>query len=266
MASNPNPSRVTDELWRFWTEFKALEPSVELGGIYANKSGYHNSRNANSSSNYSVREAEDQSGPGDKSAAIDLTFPDAQRGDYRTINKYCQRLLASSKDSNDPRLDDIREWYGQTDSDSHVEGWDCRHLLDITSDNSHLWHIHISVDRGKVAIWATYAKVLSVLRGETVAQWRAGTGASPTPVPAPTKPTTPVDHAPGSRALRLTKPNMQGDDVKFVQRWIGPARAGAPDGVYGPRTESAVRWYQKLRSITVDGICGVETFRQMGIK
>lgn len=260
---NPNPARITDELWWFWEQVHQIEPSIVLAGIYASKSGYHGTRAENQSKwpgNYSIREAEDQGGPSDKAAAIDLTFPDAQRGDYSTISVYCRRLMASGKDRNDPRLDGLREWYGQTDADSHVEGWDCRHLREITSDSSHLWHIHLSWDRCNVANIDVMRAVLSVLGGETIEQWRAGGGgvsARPAPTPGPVG---------GTRVLRLTSPNMRGSDVAFVQRWIGPAQCGPADGVFGARTRAGVLWYQRLRHIGADGVVGPQTWRQMGVR
>lgn len=267
MASNPSPARITNELWWLWEQLKALEPSSELGGIYAFKRGYHSSRADNQKNwpnDYSIRGAEDQGGPSDKSAALDWTFPNAQRGDYTTIAKYTKRLLASGKDKDDPRLDGWREFYGQADSDSHVEGWDCRFLTDITSDSSHLWHIHLSCDRDKVTSMENMRAMLSVLKGETVAAWRAAESVPappPAPVPAPS-----TVHKPGSRVLKLADPQMQGEDVLFVQRWIGPARAGAADGIFGPTTKAGVIWYQRLRGISADGEVGPQTFAQMGVK
>jgi len=70
---------------------------------------------------------------------------------------------------------------------------------------------------------------------------------------------------PGTRMLRLTSPMMRGPDVEFVQRWIGPRHAGAADGIFGPRTRDGVRWYQRMRGITVDGIVGPQTWSQMGV-
>ncbi len=235
-AVNPNPARITEAMWWLWLRLQELEPSSRLGGIYAAKPGYHNTRSANAAGNYSVRESEDQRGPGDKSAALDWTFPDAQRGDYRTIARYCQRLMASGKDADDPRLDGLREWYGQTDSDSHVEGWDCRHLYEITSDDSHLWHVHFSFDRGLVDDYATMRALLSVLRGESVQQWREAEGQTPKP-PAPAP--SPAVHRPGSREI---SEGDRGDDVAFVQRWIGPNRMGPADGIAGPKFRTGVRW------------------------
>jgi hypothetical protein len=171
--ANPNPASITSELWNFWEAFAALEPTVQLGGIYAAKPGYHNTRAGNASTDYSVRDPQDQLGPPDKAAAIDLTFPNAQAGDYTTIARYSRRLLDSGRDPDDDRGNFIREFFGNADDDAEVEGWDFRYIQPATSDTTHLWHIHISISREHVANPAAYRALLSILRGQTVAQWRA---------------------------------------------------------------------------------------------
>ncbi|TDV44251.1 hypothetical protein [Actinophytocola oryzae] len=170
--TNPNPARITDESWWLMQQLLALQPGSQNGGIYDNKPGYHNTRDANAADDYSIRDPEDQGGPSDKAAAYDWTFPDAQSGNYATIAMYAQRLLASGQDPNDPRMDGWKEFFGQTNNDSHVEGWDFRRDKDATSKPSHLWHIHLSEDRDKVTSLDNKLAALSVLRGETVAQWR----------------------------------------------------------------------------------------------
>jgi len=168
-----------------------LQPGTRNGGTYDNKPGYHNTRDGNLSSDYSVTDAEDKGGPSDKTAAYDWTFPDAQgfagiadphstepmppstlAVDYGNIARYSSRLLASGKDPNDPRLDGWREFFGQADNDNAVEGWDFRYHRAKTSDPRHLWHIHLSEDRDKVTSYDNKKALLSVLRGETVDQWR----------------------------------------------------------------------------------------------
>lgn len=170
-GSNPNPSYITDAMWNLWQELAVLEPGTQLGGIYANKPGYHNSRKQCSPYDYSVVDPEDQRGPGDKACALDWTFPEAQRGDYERIALYTSRLLKSAKDVNDPRLNGWREFYGQSDWDSAVEGWDCRYGYAVTSDSSHLWHIHLSESREHATSWDNKEALLSVLKGQTVEQW-----------------------------------------------------------------------------------------------
>jgi hypothetical protein len=163
MSPNPNPSRITEQLWWLWQRLHELEPASELGGIFGNKSGYHNTRNANALTNYSVRDWQDKQGPADKAAAIDWTFPDAQRGRYGTIIRYTSRLIAAKKQLQ-PYL---REVYGQADGDLQVEGWDFRYGRSVSSDSSHLWHIHMSFNRGQVTNWAAVQTVYAVLSGGT---------------------------------------------------------------------------------------------------
>lgn len=258
----------------FWAEFHKLEPSSRLGGIYANKKGYHNTRRQNQEKwpgNYSYSQfAVDRDGSADFAAAIDLTFPDAQAGRYGTIEKYSNRLLAAGKAGRnaDPRTVYIREFFGQCDTDRSVEGWDYAKARTSTSDSSHLWHIHISVHRKYANDLEAMKAILSILKGETVAQWKAGGSKDPEPpvAPAPPKPTpkpapkpTLPHYANGSRQLQLKSPAQKGTDVLALQKFIG-ARAGRADGVFGVTTKAAVIWYQRMRGLKPDGIVGPKTW------
>lgn len=272
LTPNARRDNTTDAVWWLRCLLLALEPTTQDSGTYANKSGFHgrgrdqiDKGQGNSGTNYSIRDGVNRTGPWwrDFSAGFDWTFTTAQSGNYTLIDIYSSRLLKSGQDASDPRLDLVLyEFYGQTDWDSHVEGWDEYHDREVTSDPSHLWHIHFSFLRSKVgdfwAMWALY----TVLIGWTVDQWRASLGAQPQP-PAPTpqpQPTLPV-HAPGSRTLRLTSPQMTGTDILLLQQWIGPAHCGKADGIYGPNTKSGVLWYQRMRGIRpYDGIAGPKTW------
>ncbi|WIM95761.1 peptidoglycan-binding domain-containing protein [Actinoplanes oblitus] len=251
MSGNPNPARITDAMWKLWLALKELEPSTQLGGIYANKPGYHNTRNNNAKSNYSVRDAQDKRGPSDKAAALDWTFPSAQRGDYTLIDKYTSRILTAGQ-NRDERLNGWREFYGQADHDRDVEGWDCRYHRAVTSDSSHLWHIHFSENREHAESWANKDALISVLKGESLAAWRKRTG-KPAGTPAPS----------GTMCKGKLRPVLRrgakGEHVLFLQRMIG----AKPDGEFGAKTEARVRWYQKMRGLTVDGIAGPPTWRSI---
>lgn len=174
--ANPNPGQITDEMWSVWERAHQLEPSTQLGGFVSNSGeGYHNTINTLLNKNpgdYSIQDPVDRDGPRDKAAAFDWTFPEAQNGDYRRINLYSQRLMASGQDVNDPRLDGLREWYGNTSN--FVTGWDCRYLRTITSDDSHLWHIHVSFTRTHITNIEVMNNLISVLAGETLDEWRNG--------------------------------------------------------------------------------------------
>ena len=179
LMSNPNPSRITDEMWRLWEECAKVIPGVRLGGIYANTHGYHNTRNylqANEPNNYSIQLTLDRQGPGDKAAAIDLTMSDAE------MRKRTALLRKSALDPVDPRMECVREFYGTLDSqnvyglihDGRAAEW-----RRSTSDNSHLWHIHISIFRADVTNWARLSGVVSILAGETYEQWKDGDDMTP---------------------------------------------------------------------------------------
>jgi hypothetical protein len=59
----------------------------------------------------------------------------------------------------------MREFYGQADKDSAVEGWDYRYGEPSTSDSSHLWHIHFSFSRNALTR-ENMDKLLEVLKGD----------------------------------------------------------------------------------------------------
>lgn len=198
------------------------EPGTANGGVGADKPGYHNSRKRNAEKwpgNYSIRYDFDKQGPDDLAAAYDWTFRDAQRRDYATIAKYMKRFRASGKDPNDPRLDGWREIYGQADGDTYVEGYDFHFDKEVTSDSSHLWHIHASEKRKYVASLRNKQNFLSVARGESVAQWRAAGGKAVWESDGDVKPSLPVTrppikhHAPGTPiAFPLSRGHWFGED------------------------------------------------------
>jgi N-acetyl-anhydromuramyl-L-alanine amidase AmpD len=63
----------------------------------------------------------------------------------------------------------------------------------------------------------------------------------------------------GSRVLELASPMMRGEDVGFVQRWVGVD----DDDVFGPATKAAVQEYQRMRGIDDDGVVGPVTWSHM---
>jgi D-alanyl-D-alanine carboxypeptidase/Putative peptidoglycan binding domain len=75
----------------------------------------------------------------------------------------------------------------------------------------------------------------------------------------------PVAHSPGSRELKLFSPHQTGDDVRYVQRFVGERHCGKADGDYGPHTKDGVAWYQKMRGIAATGVCDKETWRNMRV-
>lgn len=132
-------------------------------------------------------------------------------------------------------------------------GWTARRYTGL---NPHLRHAHFSARHADVAgdgrPWGIAAAF--------------GPHATP-PAPAPAlAPRRPVAHPAGSRELALRSPVLSGADVAFVQRWIGRAQCGPPDGRYGPNTAAGVRWYQRMRGLPADGRVGPRTWRNMGVR
>lgn len=185
------PAYTSPHMWQFWLDFKKLEPKAKLGGTFANKAGYHNVPKNLRAGDYSLRYGR---GNAAWCAAIDLTLPLAE------MKRYSARLLKSGLDPKDPRLNYLREFFGNVDGNQIVDGFDFQSNTRVSSDKSHLWHIHISFMRAYVADPACYRALMSVLRGETVTVWRVKewarslpsrfAGAKPVvkPAPAPVKP------------------------------------------------------------------------------
>lgn len=261
---NPNPWHVTDAEWWLWLRCHELEPKSEYGGIYANKKGFHNTGQANLTNwpdNYSIRDAVNRTGPWwkSKASAFDWTFRDAQAGNYVTIDKYSSRLMASARDTADPRLDLILfEFYGQADNDLQVEGYNEYREEFASSDSSHLWHIHMSFLRSQCGnFWGMWA-LLTVLMGWTVQQWKAS---------LPVTPPVPVDPNDWTVKLVMALPTLKkGSTGALVRTWQGLLGArGFPvkiDGDFGDVTHNATVALQKKGGADkgFDGIVGQETW------
>ena len=70
-----------------------------------------------------------------------------------------------------------------------------------------------------------------------------------------------------SRVLKLTSPYMRGTDVKELQKALKEQGydPGQTDGIYGKKTERAVRRFQKAVGIKADGVAGKRTFFLLGL-
>ena len=74
------------------------------------------------------------------------------------------------------------------------------------------------------------------------------------------------DEAPAyTRLLKLTSPNMRGEDVRGVQGLL--VKAGAKitaDGIFGPKSREAVVAFQRKKGLSPDGVVGKATVTALG--
>jgi GH25 family lysozyme M1 (1,4-beta-N-acetylmuramidase) len=90
----------------------------------------------------------------------------------------------------------------------------------------------------------------------TVAELTALWGATPLATPVP------VD----GRVLSLQTPYLVGDDVRAVQQALSATGFEVTaDGVFGFQTDAAVRQFQQVHGLAVDGIVGPETRAALGL-
>lgn len=277
---NPNPSRMTDALWWLVCMREALEPSSENGGTFANKPGSHNAgenlRNfgqGNGKTDHSIRDSFNRTGPWwkTKCSAHDWTFPDAQRGDYKTINKYTNRVISSMRDPNDPRPDDVYFYIlGQADGDRVVEGYNERDDESQTGDSSHTWHRHDSFRRNIIGSFAHMWKALTIDMGWSVAEWQRSIAPASTP-----KPTAPVkvkmlkisgELPELRRGMKDPIPGLKASYVRRAQAQLSWLVAGdmTIDGDYGDATAAAIKLLMKdnaSRSSSDGSIIGAPEWR-----
>lgn len=137
-------------------------PGGEFSGVLGDKAhtyGYHRSRNVLPRDDYSRTLERDKSGDGDAASAVDVKFSRSSQ------QKVTARLLAAAK-KKDPRLKALREFFGSLDS-VHVRGYDLAYHEDSNgADDSHLWHVHLSIFRKYANDAKAVAGILSVIKGD----------------------------------------------------------------------------------------------------
>lgn len=185
MAANPHPDHITAEMWWFVEELERLDPAdTVFAGAWGNfKPGYHCDyftlvHTPAWANDYSIHLADDKVGGTwleQYGAAVDWTSLSAQAGNYEKFKRYGTRVRAAWQ-AKDPRLKGWREVLCQGDSDPTADGYDFVYWTQRTPDLSHTWHMHFSCLRKYLASLNVYKAMLSILRGETLAQWLAGEG------------------------------------------------------------------------------------------
>jgi hypothetical protein len=177
-------------------------PSMEVSGIVGDTnhgSGYHRSRNGlkgqGKGGDYSIQLPADRRGDGNACTAIDLKF---SARDMRLVSA---RLMVAfkpdAKGNYDPRIECCREFFG-TINGTAVTGWNRavtgRPVGYVTSDASHLWHVHVSVFRDYATDRNRMLGLAEVLAGKPVGAfgWKDPDAKAPVvPPPPPPPPAAP---------------------------------------------------------------------------
>lgn len=242
---------ATPTLKGFATAWEKLYRSAVLSGIVGDvrhRTGYHVGRKYQGSTNYSVVRPQDRkgNGPDDASAAVDMSMSTADMVTCTT------RIAAAYENASDPRrkyLNAVNGWLGTGDA----KRYDIYARTVKYASADHKWHIHLEWRRAYVLSAVAAKAILSILAGETVAQYLTSIGVTVTER-APAVPAWPG---------RVFK---RGDNSPHIATWQKQMRArgwtsiGPADGDFGPKTERVVRRYQALCKVGVDGAIGKITW------
>jgi murein L,D-transpeptidase YcbB/YkuD len=158
---------------------------------------------------------------------VDRDFNDGHDG---------RQLVAALVASQDPRIKYII-FERQISQTGNVNKW-----FPYSGKNAHNHHVHISVSANAklyddATPWRLNFKAKSSL-------------APPTPLPA------------------LLKRGSRGDAVRELQNALiekGLIPKGKADGVFGPKTEIAVKQFQSANKLTPDGMAGTVTLKALGL-
>lgn len=145
-AERPAPAivKLAKDLAQF---YGAPMHNFGIRGDIFHLAGYHRSRawvlnsEYNTGGKYSVSRTTGDAHGGDPNHCCAL---DIQLSRDKLV-AMCKRLDAAVRAG---RLEKITEWYGTFGDDDRVDGYDNIANRSATSDKSHLWHLHISFDRG----------------------------------------------------------------------------------------------------------------------
>jgi hypothetical protein len=236
-------------------QVKSVIPQALMGGIVGDSAhtyGYHRGRNYVSSSDYSVQYSEDKKGDGEAACALDISW---SGGSWQ---KTCSQRLMNAK--NDARMNACREFYGSTNGTS-VCGYDYKGNYNVTSDDSHLWHIHLSILRQYCNDKAAMLKIADVITASGSApppdSGGGGGGATlrrPWPSYMPTDEyfgliTGPNESHGGYYSNE--KPDIKAIQQRFIKLGYVPGvtdpNSSWADGVYEQPTKDACTKWQKAK-------------------
>ena len=111
-----------------------------------------------------------------------------------------------------------------------------------------------------VILTDAYAKAVAYATMDGIAQV-AGLKKKAAPVVKP----APMKTAVCTVELEVLKKGSEGGQIKALQQLLNANgyNCGTADGIFGAKTDAALRAYQKAKGLTVDGICGAKTWAKL---
>lgn len=170
-------TKAHDTTWYIANSWEDIYASAVLSGIVGDPAhqangGYHISIEDNSSSNYSVTRPDDKAPPGtwprDLAAAIDMSM------DPNDMKLCSSNLWNAWYDQTDPRRNYINGFNGWFNDGGPAKRYDFVSQAISDSSSDHKWHVHLEIRRKYVTDSAAAEAILSILRGESKAQFLAG--------------------------------------------------------------------------------------------
>jgi len=245
----------TPAMAQFAKDWARLYSSAKFLGIVGDarhlaRGGYHISREDNASDNYSMVRPDDRYGPVNAASAIDM-------GLSRTDMINCtRRLVAAYNNPTDPRrkyVNAFNGWLGSGDATRY----DFYARKTKTATDDHKTHIHLEFRRRFCNSAVAMGAVLSILRGDTVAQYLGVIGAKPAALVKAKPPPYP-----GHAFKRDDRMKPDANLARWQRQMIarGWRSIGAADGVFGAKTETVVRLFQAACQVAVDGEIGPVTW------
>ena len=81
-----------------------------------------------------------------------------------------------------------------------------------------------------------------------------------------------INQATGGKIMRTLKKGCQGEDVRAMQEMLTKlgydvgAKDGKADGIFGPKTEEAVKAFQTANGLPADGIATIQTLERLAVR
>lgn len=235
-------------------DWKPLFGSAQFSGIVGDQAhqlrgGYHIGRRFQSDDNYSVVRPDDKGGPDDAAAAIDMTLNPFDM-------KVCtNRLVAAFTNVNDPRRKYLNAFNGTQDG-KVARRWDIYARKVSAASKDHTGHIHLEIRRAYVNSMSAMKAILSILKGESVPAYLKSIGVTTTTLAVV------VPKYPGRVMVRNDHQSVPDQNVRAFQKQMRVRgwTTVVADGLFGARTESAVKRFQAVCGLKADGIIGPITW------